>query len=183
MPIILYHVCADDGSDKISAATLVQRVVREALIGSSIFQLYSMTTSKMIPCRFFAQGFCRNEDSCDFVHERNTTSVPSIQPSGTVASTFPAIERLNINSAAAIHPNDTISLGESSHQVPLDSRARVPCKYLSRPGGCQKASCPYLHTANGHEEDKSSSQDFEENEDEASVNSLGRGEDGINTYG
>ena len=157
MPIILYYVCTDDRSDKISAVTLVQRVVHEALISSSIFQLYSIIPSKIIPYRFFVQGFCRNEDSCDFIYERNTTSVPSIQPSSTIASTFLAIERLNINSVAVIHPNDTISLGESSHQVLLDSRTRVPCKYLSHPGGCQKASCLYLYTTNSHEEDKSSS--------------------------
>jgi hypothetical protein len=165
----------------------------------------------MTPCKFFAQGLCRNGDSCNFIHERSTSTQNHFGP---VVSAFPAIERLNINPAAATHLNggtkstrictfflqgscnkgdrcsyvhppaivppqqahpDTISLDpylgqqdESSPQAPSDSRARVPCKFLSRPGGCQNGSCPYLHTVEGHEVEKSSSQDFEVNEDEAS---------------
>lgn len=170
-----------------------------------------MAPTKMTPCKFFAQGFCRNGDSCDFIHERNTCTQNHFEP---VASAFPAIERLNINSAAATHLNggakstrictffmqgscdksdkcwyvhppaivppqqvhpDSISLDsylsqqdESSPQAPSDSRARVPCKFLSRPGGCQIGSCPYLHAVDGHEVEKSSSQGFELSEDEAS---------------
>lgn len=163
----------------------------------------------MTTCKFFAQGFCRNGDSCDYIHELHASTQNHF---GSVASAFPAIERLNINPAAAthldggakttricrfflqglcnkgdkcwyvhppaivppqqVHPN-TISLDpylgqdESSPQAPPDSRARIPCKFLSRPGGCQNGSCPYLHAV-GHEVEKSSSQEFEVNEDEAS---------------
>ena len=28
-----------------------------------------MAPNKMIPCKFFAQGSCRNEGSCNFIHE------------------------------------------------------------------------------------------------------------------
>jgi hypothetical protein len=157
-----------------------------------------MAPTKMTLCKFFAQGSCRNGDSCDFIHE-------------PVASAFPAID---INPAAATHLNggakstrictffmqgscnksdkcwyahppaivppqqvhpDTISLDphlgqqdESYPQAPSDSRARVPCMFLSRPGGCQNGSCPYLHAVDDHEVKKSISQGFELNEDEVS---------------
>lgn len=169
-----------------------------------------MAPIKMTPCKFFAQGFCRNGDSCNSIHERN---IGTQNHFGPVAAAFPAIERLNINLAAStylnggakstqictffmqgscnrgdkcwyVHPpavvppqqaSDAISLhpyvsqqDKSSPQAPSDSRARVPCKFLSRPGGCQRGSCPYLHAVDGHEVGKSSSQDFEINEDEAS---------------
>ena len=170
-----------------------------------------MAPTKGRPCKFFAQGFCRNGDSCKFIHEQKIRTQNHFEP---VASAFPAIERLNTNPAAATHLNggtkstrtcmfflkgscnrgdkcwyvhplaipppqhihtDAISLDpylgqqdESSPQASSDSRARVPCKYLSRTGGCQKNSCPYLHAVDGHEVEKSSSQDFELNEDEAS---------------
>jgi hypothetical protein len=33
----------------------------------------------------------------------------------------------------------------NSPQAPADSRAKIPCKFLPRPGGCQNGSCLYLH--------------------------------------
>lgn len=165
----------------------------------------------MTPCKFFAQGLCRNGDSCNFIHKRSTSAQNRLGP---VASAFPAIERLNISPAAATHLNagtkstrictfflrgscnksdkcsyvhppaivppqqvhpETIALDpylgqqdESSPQAPPDSRARVPCKFLSRPGGCQNGFCPYLHAVEDHEVENSSSQHFEVNEDEVS---------------
>lgn len=175
---------------------------------ASTFTPYTMAPTKMTPCKFFAQGFCRNGDYCDFTHEQNTSTQNYLGP---VASSFPAIERLHINPGAATHLNrepkstqicaffiqgscnrgdkcwyihpppivpihpDAISLrpplsqqDESSPQAPSDSRASVPCKFLSRPGGCQKGSCPYLHAVDDNRVENSSSQDFEIDEDDAS---------------
>lgn len=170
-----------------------------------------MAPTKVIPCKFFAQGFCRNGDSCGFIHEQNILAKNHFEP---VVSALPAIERLNINPAASIHLDgevdsaqictfflkgscnksdkckyvhppfilspqqvhtDTISLDrylgqqdESSPHALSDSRARIPCKYLSRPGGCQNSSCQYLHSVDGHEVERSNPQAFESNEDEVS---------------
>jgi len=171
-------------------------------------QHHSITATKMASCKFFAQGLCRNGDSCNFIHERNQSTQIHFGP---IASAF---ERLDIGQAATypnerdqltpicrffmeglcnksdkcryIHPSasDTpqqvhphaISLDlhpgkqdEIVPQTPSDSRARVPCKFLLSPRGCQKDSCPYLHTIDGHEVGKTSSQGFELKEDEAST--------------
>jgi len=64
----------------------------------------------------------------------------------------------------------------SPRQAPSDSRTQVPCKFLSRPGGCQKGSCPFLHTRDSREVEKSSNLDFELNKAKASSYSLAREE-------
>lgn len=166
----------------------------------------------MKPCKFFAQGFCRNGDSCDFIHGQNSFAQNGIVP---VASALPAIERLNIHPAAAsplnaeakstrvctyflrglcnkgdkcwnVHPAGTnqtwriqpdidpqasyqCQVDEGLLQTSSDSRSRVPCKFLSRPGGCQNNSCPFLHTVGGHETEIGDNFDPEIDEDEASV--------------
>ena len=160
---------------------------------------YSIAPTKMTPCKFFAQGFCRNGDSCDFIHERNTCTQNHFEPVNPAAATHfngrakstrictffmqglcdksdkcwyvhpPAIVP-----PQQVHP-DAIYLDphlgqqdESSPQAPSDSRARVLYKFLSLPGGCQNGSCLYLYAVDGHEVEKSSSQGFGLNEDEAS---------------
>ena len=170
-----------------------------------------MAPTKATPCRFFAQGLCRNGDSCYFIHEPNVSPQSHFEHA---VSAFPAVERPYINLAVAnhlngraksnticrffmqgscnksdkclfIHPSailppqqalpDAISpgprlgqLSENSPEAPSDSRARVPCKFLSRPSGCQNSSCPYLHAIDGHEVEESNSQDLETHEDEVS---------------
>ncbi|CZS92027.1 related to ariadne-2 protein [Rhynchosporium graminicola] len=47
-----------------------------------------------------------------------------------------------------------------------DSRATIPCMFLSRPRGCQNSSCPYLHVVNAPAGAKDSGQDLEANIEE-----------------
>lgn len=158
----------------------------------------------MASCKFFRQGACRNGDSCNFTHQRDTNDQRHFRP---VPPGFPDVEKLAITSAKKnvlnkeikttsacwffsqgscnkggdcryihapavappkqVHP-DTGSAnpslgpqGESSPQKALDSRAEIPCSFMSRPGGCQKDSCPYLHAANEHGMEISVTQDPE----------------------
>ncbi|KAN0091820.1 hypothetical protein V8E51_017667 [Hyaloscypha variabilis] len=53
----------------------------------------------------------------------------------------------------------------SSSQAPSDSRAKVPCRFLSRPGGCLNGSCPYLHATESSKVDTTTHRDFEVNEE------------------
>jgi hypothetical protein len=91
-----------------------------------------MAPNKMIPCKFFAQGSCRYEGSCNFIHEGNI----------------------------------------SSPQAPSDSRAKVPCKFVSRSGGCRNDSCPYLHAVESPKVDMSTNQGFEVNEEKVNNSSF-----------
>lgn len=73
------------------------------------------------PCQFFAQRRCRNGASCPFSHTEENRSVLGI---GTGPDT-------------AHHPSDT------TPQV--DSRSRIPCRFLLR-GSCLKGEkCPFAH--------------------------------------
>lgn len=92
-------------------------------------------------CHFFLQGKCNKGKGCRYIH-------------------LPAIL-----SPQQVHP-DAICV--DSPQLPRDSRATVPCRFLSRPGGCQSSSCPYLHVADELNAEKRSSQGLEANREEVS---------------
>lgn len=162
---------------------------------------FGITSIKMTPCKFFAQGFCRNGDSCTFIHEPGTSTrqhlapVPSVLPT-TEKPRNPATAIYRSEAAKAaqncwffsqgkcnkgvecryIHPPDTLfpqqvhpgAIFPDSPQLPPDSRATVPCRFLSRPAGCQNSSCPYLHAQDEPNAEKSSSQDLGPNGEEAS---------------
>ncbi len=163
----------------------------------------------MIPCKFFAQGFCKNGNSCNFVHDRR----PIQNNDGFVNTVLPTIERVNNNSGfvarfngenrsslvctfflrgmcnkgdecrfthptTSATPQHPATITPSSYgaqedtdcpEEQSDSRGRFPCKFATRPGGCQNSSCPYLHALDDQESGKDISQGFEGNEDEASI--------------
>jgi hypothetical protein len=156
----------------------------------------------MTLCKFFAQGFCRNGDSCNFTHEPGTSTGQHL---ASVAPVLPTTEKLNLNPSAVTYRNEQAKPAQNcrfflqgkcnkgkgcryihlpailspqqvhpdamfvdSPQLPPDSRATVPCRFLSSPGGCQNSSCPYLHVADEPNAEKSSSQDLEANGEEAS---------------
>lgn len=156
----------------------------------------------MTSCKFFAQGFCKNGDSCKFIHEPDTSTGQEFAP---FAPILPTTEKISLDPATITHRDEEAkpaqncwfflqgkcNKGEwcryahppavlSPQQVPpesiyldspqsvSDSRATVPCRFLSRPGGCLNSSCPYLHVADEAIAVKSSNQDLEANGEEAS---------------
>ena len=54
-----------------------------------------MAPTKMTTCKFFAQGFCKYRDSCDFIHGQHTRT-----------AALPGIEGLSINLAVPTHLNE-----------------------------------------------------------------------------
>jgi hypothetical protein len=102
-------------------------------------------------CKFFMQGSCNKGDKCNFAHP--LTGMPPRQAVLNAISLEPRLGQQN----------------KSSHEAATDSRASVPCRYLSLPSGCRNSSCPYLHVEKGHQVEKSS-RDSEPNEDEVSIN-------------
>jgi hypothetical protein len=95
-------------------------------------------------CRFFLQGTCNKGKDCRYSHPATTTTL-NLQPA----------------------KSDATSVDIESPQSPSDSRATVSCWFLSKPGGCQNSSCPYLHVADEHNTPESS-RVLEANEEEAS---------------
>lgn len=155
----------------------------------------------MALCRFFAQGGCRNGDSCNYIHEPSSSTGRNLAPDAPVLPTT----KLNLNLTGDPYRNEEASTAQNcrfflqgkcnkgkdyqySHlpailttqqvhpdtllvdfsPLPSDSRATVPCMFLSRLGGCQNSSCLYLHVADAPYTEKSNSQDVEANVDEAS---------------
>jgi hypothetical protein len=60
---------------------------------------------------------------------------------------------------------------QQSGSIPLlqsDSRARVPCRYIRRPGGCKKSSCPFFHSTQGKQIVSGNGERRELNEEEVS---------------
>lgn len=98
-----------------------------------------MAPTKTKTCDFFPKGRCRNGDSCEFIHERVTSTQSRVN---LVASTSLNIEYLSINPTTATHVSSTV-------QATPDSRGKIRCRFLSSPGGCRNDPCPYLHPANG----------------------------------
>ncbi|KAH8701348.1 hypothetical protein GQ44DRAFT_693493 [Phaeosphaeriaceae sp. PMI808] len=92
-------------------------------------------------CRFFLQGLCYYGDRCKNQHAPNGVQTIS--------------EEINLAQKNTI-----------SSRVLSDSRSDVPCRFFSRPEGCQKSSCPYLHARSVDEQH--SSQDVELDEGEVS---------------
>lgn len=167
-----------------------------------------MASSKSIPCKFFAQGICRNGVSCAFLHEKVSSAQSSLKTCGpsspdvpmpTIDSTAvsyddehaegsqacrfflrgccrygdrcrnlhtPTELRSQLQSSTAYKEVKLVEQNTNSSQVSFDSRSNVPCKFFSRPGGCQNNSCPFIHVQSV--KDQQDSQDVELEEDEVS---------------
>ncbi|TVY34267.1 ATP-dependent RNA helicase DEAH12-like protein [Lachnellula subtilissima] len=110
-----------------------------------------------LACRFFSQGSCNKGDGCRYVHAPTVTPPEQVHSDTNLAN--PSLD----------------SPSGSSLPKALDSRAEVACSFMSRPGGCQKDSCPYLHTANEHGMEISATQDIKDQDldDDLSRNILG----------
>ncbi|KAK5266905.1 hypothetical protein LTR99_006137 [Exophiala xenobiotica] len=99
-------------------------------------------------CKYFVQGKCTKGDACGYLHP--FTGPPSQEAQADASSTS--------------------GLGSRQHtnifQEPQDSRARVPCRFLSRPGGCRNNPCPFLHAEKDHEAERNNARDVEADEDD-----------------
>lgn len=123
--------------------------------GSLQFQLSNLTLN-MTPCRYFLKGFCRYGDDCKFTHGHHIGMRPHIRHNSLEREGKLKQERLiwtlgsrtQVIDSAHVHSTPDRCLrspSETPSQAPSDSRAMVPCKYLSRVGGCRKSMCPYSH--------------------------------------
>src|SRR5882757_6511474 len=80
-----------------------------------------MAPTKMTACKFFPQGFCRNGDSCGFIHEQHTRTPAQ-----------PTIERLSINPAVPTLPHK-------------EAKSPRICTFFMQ-GSCNKGDkCWYVH--------------------------------------
>jgi len=152
----------------------------------------------MTSCKFFGQGFCRNGDFCSFIHAPSTSTGEHLVPTAGAALLNLNSAAVNYgNREAKIsqncrffsqgmcnkgkecryihHPTTTssqyihpVAVTLESAQLPTDTRSAVPCRFLSRPGGCQKTNCPYLHVVDEHNMENTSSQVLEKIYEEAS---------------
>lgn len=121
------------------------------------FTLISRASEKVkprLPCAFFLKGACYKGENCTYDH----SSAPSQQQQAPrIASPL-----------EAGHPQQ----GGVTSQELRDSRAEIPCKFLSYPGGCQKADCRFLHPSSGQDLNAAGSTNHETGEDEARSPSL-----------
>ncbi|KAG9244268.1 hypothetical protein BJ878DRAFT_507093 [Calycina marina] len=89
---------------------------------------------KMTLCKFYARGFCKNGDHCNFVHEPDTSTGKYGAPDDPVLS---STEKLNHSSSGttATHPNEEVKPAQS-------------CRFFSQ-GKCNKGEgCWYSHLPN-----------------------------------
>jgi hypothetical protein len=84
-------------------------------------------------CTFFMRGVCREGDKCGYAHPPTIPPPQSFPPDTTFRE--PCLASAN----------------DGSPRTPSDTRARVPCKFFLRPGGCRNDPCDFLHTRDGHE--------------------------------
>ncbi|OIW25777.1 hypothetical protein CONLIGDRAFT_621675 [Coniochaeta ligniaria NRRL 30616] len=92
------------------------------------------------PCQFYAQGRCRNGNSCPFSHAEGDQS--AVAPTQALVAAVPSQALVAAQAAVAGltilgHPVDT------TPQV--DSRSKIPCRFHLR-GGCSNSDkCPFSH--------------------------------------
>lgn len=102
-------------------------------------------------CRFFAQGGCRRASDCHFLHLSSPLPTQDMRPTAAV----PVSGQTN----------------QKSERTLSDSRAKVPCKFVFIPGGCQRALCPYSHSVDQSAVQKSDTTGSHEEEASSSANS------------
>jgi hypothetical protein len=96
-------------------------------------------------CRFFLQGSCNRGDECWYSH--------------------PPVDA---RPAPITHCPSHGQHEEAIHQESPDSQFSIACRFLLRPGGCQKPTCPYSHAIENHRPDTGNTQVVEPNENEVS---------------
>lgn len=113
-----------DASQSIASLNISKLSVNSPLVSNRIGGAMSTQT-----CKFFIQGSCSRGEQCWYNHPQGG------EPQQHVVS-------------ATEHPLHHVDLSsKEGSDSQRDSRGQVPCKFLSRPRGCQNNSCPYLHDA------------------------------------
>lgn len=100
---------------------------------------------------FLVQGSCNRGGECLYLHPSPTNPSQQVSPGTVSPDSFLRQQYKN------------------SPPVTSDSRTTVPCKCVSRPGGCQKKfSCPYLHPSIDQQAENTGHHDFD-GEDEVTT--------------
>lgn len=95
-------------------------------------------------CRYFAQGSCQKGEECGFAHLQATLSSQEVQP-GPILLTSRQIT-------------------QNYDQTPSDFRAKVPCRFQLRPGGCERDHCPFSHAIDDYAAEKCENAGYQKDE-------------------
>jgi hypothetical protein len=122
------HEVRPDTNDQIDAGQQAASLdISKLSINSSLVSNHVKGAMATQTCKFFIQGSCSRGEQCWYIH-----------PQGGLP--------LQRAVSATEHPHHHVDLSSKEiSDLKRDSRGQVPCKFLSRPKGCQNNSCPYLH--------------------------------------
>jgi hypothetical protein len=93
----------------------------------------------VVLCHFFQRGTCKNGDSCRFPHQQDESTQNRVLSMASQSSWRVQPQPISLR------PKDDGQLQRHTSEAQSDPRAIIPCKYLTRPGGCQNSSCPFFH--------------------------------------
>ncbi|KAH8817362.1 hypothetical protein F5884DRAFT_830433 [Xylogone sp. PMI_703] len=94
-------------------------------------------------CTYFLKGLCNKGGTCRYAHP---SGLHSLQP--------PLQSTVHLDPTAAKHE-------EYSSQASPDSRAKIPCRYFFKNGGCTNDPCPYRHAEDGQQTEGTNDEGFE----------------------
>jgi hypothetical protein len=122
------------------------------------------------PCKFFSEGRCNRGDACSFSHEARpgittagATSPSAVPVTSSRLCTFFLQGRCTHGALCHFHhpqagttaqlaaraatgvPQQEVTITPTTSVSREDTRGQIPCKFLTKHGGCQNSACPFLH--------------------------------------